>query len=35
MLIMIENFRSGLVWMYVMKDPVIQEGLETLGFGYL
>jgi len=32
---MIENFRSGLVWRYVMKDPVIQEGLDKLGFAYL
>ncbi|MEZ4996444.1 MAG: glucoamylase family protein [Bacteroidales bacterium] len=35
MLIMIENFRTGMVWNYVMKDPIIQEGLETLGFSYL
>ncbi len=35
MLMMIENFRTGLVWEYVMKDPVIQKGLETLGFEYL
>jgi hypothetical protein len=35
MLIMIENFRTGLVWNYVMKDPVIQKGLNRLGFGYL
>ncbi|MFA6403931.1 MAG: glucoamylase family protein [Salinivirgaceae bacterium] len=35
MLIMIENFRTGLVWKYVMKDPIIQKGLETLGFEYL
>jgi hypothetical protein len=32
MLIMIENFRSGLVWNYVMKDPLIQGGLNRLGF---
>lgn len=32
MLIMIENFRTGLVWDYVMKDPVIQKGLNRLGF---
>jgi hypothetical protein len=32
MLIMIENFRTGLVWNYVMKDPVIQKGLTKLGF---
>ncbi|MDO8548980.1 MAG: glucoamylase family protein [Ignavibacteria bacterium] len=30
--IMIENFRTGLVWKYVMKDPLIQEGLVRLGF---
>jgi hypothetical protein len=35
MLIMIENFRTGLVWDYVMKDPVIQEGLKRLGFEYM
>lgn len=35
MLIMIENFRTGLVWDYVMKDPVIQKGLSTLGFANL
>ncbi|HUW92055.1 MAG TPA: glucoamylase family protein [Bacteroidales bacterium] len=35
MLIMIENFRTGLVWHYVMKDPVIQKGLSTLGYEYL
>jgi hypothetical protein len=35
LLIMIENFRTGLVWDYMMKDPVIQEGLRKLGFEYL
>jgi hypothetical protein len=35
MLIMIENFRTGLVWNYMMKDPVIQKGLTRLGFEYL
>jgi len=35
MLIMIENFRTGFVWEYIMKDPVIQKGLERLGFTYL
>jgi hypothetical protein len=35
MLIMIENFRTGLVWNYVMKDEVVQKGLETLGFSRL
>jgi hypothetical protein len=31
-LLMIENFRTGLVWEYCMKDPVVQEGLVRLGF---
>lgn len=35
MLLMIENFRTGLVWNYVMKDPIIQKGLETLHFDYI
>ncbi len=35
MLIMIENFRTGLVWNYVMKDPIIQKGLNRLGFAYV
>jgi hypothetical protein len=35
MLMMIENFRTGLVWNQVMKDPVIQKGLNKLGFVYL
>ena len=35
MLIMIENFRTGLVWNYTMKDPIIQRGLNRLGFEYL
>jgi hypothetical protein len=30
--IMTENFRSGLIWNYMMKDPVIQKGLQILGF---
>ncbi|HSP89112.1 MAG TPA: glucoamylase family protein [Ignavibacteriaceae bacterium] len=30
--IMIENFRTGLVWEYAMKDPVIKKGLERLDF---
>ena len=32
LLLMIENFRSGLIWKYVMKDSIIKEGLEKLGF---
>lgn len=35
MLIMIENFRTGLIWNYMMKDPIIQNGLNRLGFEYL
>lgn len=35
MLLMIENFRTGLIWNYVMKDPIIQKGLNRLGFEYL
>ncbi len=35
MLLMIENFRTGLIWNYVMKDPVIQKGLNRLDFAYL
>jgi hypothetical protein len=35
MLIMIENFRTGLVWKYEMNDPIIQKGLNKLGFEYL
>ena len=35
MLIMIENFRTGLVWNYVMRDPIIQKGLTKLGFTYI
>ncbi len=35
MLMMIENFRTGFVWNYVMKDPIIQSGLNKLGYEYL
>ena len=35
LLLMIENFRSGLIWEYVMEDSVIQNGLKRLGFEYL
>lgn len=35
MLLMIENFRTGFVWNYVMKDPIIQTGLNKLGYEYL
>lgn len=30
--IMIENLRTGFVWKYFMKDPLIQRGLKKLGF---
>ncbi len=30
--LMIENFRNGFVWKYMMKDPVIKTGLTKLGF---
>ncbi len=35
MLIMLENFRTGLVWNYVMNDTIIQQGLHRLGYEYL
>lgn len=35
MLIMIENFRTGMVWDYMMNDKIIQDGLVKLGFEYL
>lgn len=35
MLLMIENFRTGLVWDFVMKDPIIQRGLKKLNFEYV
>jgi hypothetical protein len=35
MLVMIENFRTGLVWDYVMPDTLIQSGLRKLGYEYL
>lgn len=31
-ILMIENFYSGLIWKYVMQDPVIQRGLKRLNF---
>ncbi len=32
--VMIENFRSGLIWDLFMSAPEIQEGLRKLGFEY-
>ncbi|MDR3652913.1 MAG: glucoamylase family protein [Paludibacter sp.] len=34
-ILMIENFRSGLIWKYMMKDPIIQKGLQRLNFEYI
>lgn len=31
-IVMIENYRTGLPWMLFMSDPEIKEGLRTLGF---
>lgn len=30
-LLMIENLRSGLIWRYTMRDPVVLKGLKRLG----
>lgn len=30
--LMLENWRNGFVWKYMMKDPVVQKGLSVLGF---
>ena len=32
--VMIENYRSGLLWKLFMSCPEIQYGLEKLGFHY-
>ena len=34
MVVMIENYRSGLIWDLFMGAPEIQEGLDKLGFSY-
>ena len=31
-IVMIENYRSGLLWKLFMKDPDVQNGLKKLGF---
>lgn len=31
-IVMIENYRSGLVWNLMMQDPDVQSGLNKLGF---
>ncbi|MDZ4708349.1 MAG: glucoamylase family protein [Saprospiraceae bacterium] len=33
-IIMIENYRSGMIWEYTMKNKDIQSGLTKLGFSY-
>ncbi|MFC4096124.1 glucoamylase family protein [Euzebyella saccharophila] len=33
-IIMIENYRSGLLWNLFMQNPSIQKGLDALGFTY-
>lgn len=33
--VMIENYRTGLLWNNVMKDADVQTGLEKLGFDYI
>jgi hypothetical protein len=32
--VMIENYRSGLLWNLIMSCPEVQEGLKKLGFEY-
>ncbi|MEJ2613449.1 MAG: glucoamylase family protein [Ignavibacteriaceae bacterium] len=32
LVLMLENYRSGLIWKYMMKDPIIKKGLKILGF---
>jgi hypothetical protein len=34
MVVMIENYRSGLIWRLFMQAPEIQTGLDRLGFYY-
>ncbi|APG60248.1 glucoamylase family protein [Christiangramia salexigens] len=34
MLVMIENYRSGLIWDLFMQAPEVQNGLDKLGFSY-
>ena len=33
-IVMIENYRSGLLWKLFMSCPEVKEGLTTLGFSY-
>lgn len=34
MVVMIENYRSGLIWNLFMQAPEVQQGLDKLGFTY-
>lgn len=34
MVVMIENYRTGLLWDLFMSAPEVQAGLDKLGFGY-
>ena len=33
-IVMIENYRSGLIWKLFMGCPEIKDGLKNLGFSY-
>ena len=33
-IIMIENYRTGLIWNLFMQNQDVQNGLNTLGFNY-
>ena len=33
-ILMIENYRTGLLWKYFMKNEDVQNGLNLLGFEY-
>jgi hypothetical protein len=30
--VMMENYRTGLLWNLIMKDPDVKRGLDKLGF---
>ncbi|MBW2961983.1 beta-glucosidase [Mesonia sp. JHPTF-M18] len=34
MIVMIENYRTGLIWNLFMQAPEVQQGLDKLGFTY-
>lgn len=34
MIVMIENYRTGLIWELFMQAPEVQQGLDKLGFSY-